>query len=137
MAELLTKPTGASVDAFLSTVEPQRRREDTRRMCAIVAEVTGETPVMWGASIIGFGGMHYTYATGRELDWMKIGVAPRKAALTLYGLREAPGAAALLAKLGSHGSGSGCLYVKKLEDVDEAVLRELVALAYARGDFVA
>jgi len=136
MAEPKTVPTGASVDAFLAAVEPERRRIEGQRLSAIMTEVTGEEPVMWGPSIVGFGLMHYTYASGRQGDWMKVGFSPRKAALSLYGLRGED-AGGLLAGLGPHTSGAGCVYVKKLDEIDEGVLRRLVALAYARGDYTA
>ena len=136
MAEPKTQPTAVPVAEFLAGVEPERRRVEGQRLCAIMTEVTGEEPVMWGPSIVGFGLMRYSYATGRTGDWMRVGFSPRKAALSLYGLR-AEESAELLAALGPHTSGVGCVYVKKLEDIDEAVLRRLVALAAARGDYVA
>lgn len=137
MAELKTKPTDESVDEYLASVEPERRRLEGFRLRDMMRDVTGEEPVMWGPSIMGFGMMHYTYATGREGDWMRVGFSPRKAALSLYGLRGGPAAADLLSRLGPHTEGAGCVYVKKLDDVDEGVLRKLIALGAARDNYVA
>ena len=85
---------------------------------------------MWGPTIVGFGRVHYKYATGREGDTAAVGFSPRKASLSLYGLTNAPGAAALLGRLGKHKTGAGCLYINRLADVDEAVLAELISLGY-------
>ena len=137
MAELKTKPTDESVEGFLAGIEPERRRLEGLRLRDMMREITGEEPVMWGPSIVGFGLMHYTYASGREGDWMRVGFSPRKAALSLYGLRGGPDAADLLSRLGPHTTGAGCVYVKKLDEVDEAVLRELIALGAARDTYVA
>jgi hypothetical protein len=138
MAELKTKPTTASVADFLAGVEPERRRLDGLRLCEIMRDVTGEEPVMWGPTMVGFGHMHYRYATGHEGDCMKVGFSPRKAALSLYGLNGWPDDdRAPLSRLGPHTAGASCVYVKRLDDVDEAVLRELIGLAAAHGDYIA
>lgn len=137
MAELKTKPTDESVADFLAGVEPERRRLEGTRLRDMMREITGEKPVMWGPSIVGFGLMRYRYATGREADWMRVGFSPRKAALSLYGLKGGPDTADLLSRLGPHTAGAGCVYVKKLDDVDEAVLRRLIALGAARENYVA
>jgi hypothetical protein len=137
MAELKTKPTDESVAEYLAGIEPERRRIEGLRLRDIMHDVTGEEPVMWGGSIVGFGLMRYKYATGREGDWMRVGFSPRKAALSLYGLRGGPEAADLLTRLGPHTTGAGCVYVKKLDDVDETVLRKLIALGAARENYVA
>ena len=126
MSDLKTKPNEASVDAYLDSVENPRRREDARRVLALMREITGEPPKMWGSSIVGFGSYHYTYASGREGDWPLVGFAPRKQNLVLYIM---PGFArydALLAALGKHRTGRSCLYVNKLADIDPAVLGELI-----------
>ena len=96
-----------------------------------MAEVTGKPPVMWGDSIIGFGSYHYRYATGREGDWMATGVSPRKQSLTVYIQTGFQRHAALMEKLGRHTTGKSCLYIKRLEDVDVDVLRDLVRDSYA------
>ena len=84
MSELKTKKNNASVAAFLDGIENEKRRDDCRAVVKLMADVTGERPKMWGGSIIGFGSYHYTYASGREGDWMATGVSPRKQSLTLY-----------------------------------------------------
>ena len=110
MAENKTQPTDASVDDFLDAVEPARRRDDARRIAAIMAEVTGEAPEMWGAQIVGYGRYHYTYASGREGDWMRVGFAPQTRHTSLYLMvcnqaeRDE-----MLARLGPHRSGVGCV----------------------------
>lgn len=126
MSDLKTKPNDASVETYLDSVENPRRREDARRVLALMREITGEPPKMWGSSIVGFGSYHYTYASGREGDWPLVGFAPRKQNLVLYIM---PGFArydALLAALGKHRTGRSCLYVNKVADIDPTVLEELI-----------
>ncbi|MEU0566809.1 DUF1801 domain-containing protein [Nonomuraea sp. NPDC005983] len=123
----VTVPTDASVDDFLAAVSDERRRADAERLCAILCEVTGEPAVMWGPSIVGFGSYRYTYASGRTGDWPLAGFSPRKQHLVVYlvgGFEERH--ASVLARLGPHGTGRGCLYLKRLNDVDESALRELI-----------
>ncbi|MBC8329874.1 MAG: DUF1801 domain-containing protein [Planctomycetes bacterium] len=131
MAELKTKQHDGDVEAFLDAVEPEQRRRDSRAVCRIMQEVTGEPPKMWGPSIVGFGSYHYVYASGREGDWMLSGFSPRKQALTLYIMSGFTRYDELMAKLGKYKTGKACLYLKKLEDVDEKVLRELIRLSVA------
>ena len=131
MPENKTKPTDVSVDAFLAGVEPEQRRIDGRVILDMMTRLTGEPPVMWGPSIIGFGTLHYRTEAGREGDIGRIGFAPRKAQLVLYLAPGMPGRDALLAKLGKHSTGKGCLYIRKLADVDLAVLEELIARSWA------
>ncbi len=126
MAELKTRKNDADVEAFLDGIENDRRREDCRTVVRLMADVTGEPPAMWGGSIIGFGSYHFKYASGREGDWMATAVSPRKQCLTLYIMTGFPRHAALMQRLGRYTTGKSCLYVKKLEDVDMDVLRELV-----------
>jgi len=131
MAENKTQPTDASVDDFIEAVEPARRRDDARRLAAMMAEVTGEGPEMWGSSIVGYGRYHYRYATGREGDWMRVGFAPQKRHTSLYLMGcNAEQRDEMLARLGPHRSGVGCVYVTRLDAVDEGVLRELIAASY-------
>jgi len=125
-----TQVTGASADEFVAGVEHPVRRQDGLRLRDLMAELTGEEPEMWGPTIVGFGRVHYKYATGREGDMPAVGFSPRKASLSLYGLTNAPESAELLGRLGKHKTGAGCLYVNKLADVDEAVLAELIRLGY-------
>ncbi|MFG1660990.1 DUF1801 domain-containing protein [Micromonospora chersina] len=123
----VTVPTDASVDDFLAAVPDDRRRADAERLCALLCEVTGEPPVMWGPSIVGFGSYRYTYGSGRTGDWPLVGFSPRKQQLVVYlvgGYEERY--PSVLARLGPHKTGKGCLYLKRLDDVDESALRELV-----------
>jgi hypothetical protein len=125
MAELKTKETKHSVSAFLDRL-PARRRRDADAILSIMQAATGEPPVMWGTGIVGFGRLHYKYASGREGDWFKAGFSPRKEAFTLYLCGGFAPHADLLAKLGKHKTGVGCLYLKTLADVDAKVLKQLV-----------
>ena len=125
-----TTTTGASVEKFLAGIEHPVRHRDGLRLLALMAEVTGQPARMWGPTIVGFGRYHYKYATGREGDAAAVGFSPRKASLSLYGLTYGPEAAEWLAQLGRHRTGAGCLYINKLDDVDEAVLAELVRNGY-------
>lgn len=137
MAEAKTRPTDASVDAFIDAAQPAQRAVDGRRLVQIMREETGEAPVLWGPSIVGFGSFHYVSpsTTSRtEGEWPKVGFSPRKAALSLYGLKDSPEGAALLPQLGTYTEGAGCVYVKRLEQVDEAVLRQLIRIANRRTD---
>ena len=127
MAELKTKKTRASVATFLQSVD-ESRRADCETLVKIMKQATKAEPVMWGPSIIGFGDLRYKGASG-EMDWFVTGFSPRKRDLTLYlmpGVQRYPG---LLAKLGKHSTGKSCLYIKRLADVDMAVLEELVTTA--------
>ncbi|HRN29886.1 MAG TPA: DUF1801 domain-containing protein [Terrimesophilobacter sp.] len=136
MSENKTQPSDASVDAFLAAATPDWRREDGQELARIFREVTGTEPVMWGPSIVGYGSYRYQspVKNGASGDWPKTGFSPRKAALSLYGLKDLPAAHGLLPKLGKFTDGAGCLYVKKLDDIDLDVLRQLIAIAWSRGD---
>ena len=126
MAELKTKPTGASVQDFLDSVDNPRRREDGFALLELLQEVTGEEPRMWGPSIVGFGSYHYKYASGHEGEMCLAGFSPRKQNMTLYMLGGWDRYEELLSRLGKHKRGKGCLYINKLQDVDLNTLRELV-----------
>ena len=126
MAKMKTVPTIASVDAFIAAVDDAQKREDCHAVAAIMAEATGASAQMWGTSIVGFGTYHYRYASGREGDFMEVGFSPRKRALTLYIMAGFSEYGDLLAKLGKHTTGKSCLYIKRLADVDQNVLREMV-----------
>lgn len=115
----------ASVPTFLDGITNEQRREDARKVCALMQELTGEAPKLHG-SMVGFGKYHYVYESGREGDTFVVGFAPRKTSLVLYLDQACPTRDALLAKLGEHEAGVGCVYVKRLSDVDEDVLRELI-----------
>jgi hypothetical protein len=125
-SELKTKETDASVDDFLNTVENETVRADCRKIAGLMSAATGAQPKMWGTNIIGFGSRTMKYASGRELDWLIIGFSPRKANITLYLSSGEAWNRELLAKLGKHKTGMGCLYFKRLSDVNEEVLEELI-----------
>jgi len=126
VAELKTRPTDSDVEAFLARVEPATKQADCRALVALMAEATGERPRMWGSSMVGFGDYHYRYASGREGDWFLAGFSPRKANLTVYLSGGIDSHRELLAGLGPHTTGVGCLYLKRLGDVDTDVLAEIV-----------
>ena len=126
MAELKTKQTDQSAEAFLNGIAEDKKRSDSFKILELMKQVTGAEPKMWGDSIIGFGGYHYKYASGREGDWFLTGFSPRKQNLTLYIMSGFDEHEALLEKLGKFKRSKGCLYVKKLEDIDMGTLRELV-----------
>jgi hypothetical protein len=134
MAETKTKATGVSVDDFIEAVANPQRREDGKKVRAMMERVTGEPARMWGPTIVGFGSYHYKYASGHEGDACRLGFSPRKAELVLYVLTEAPSQEPLLARLGKHKTGKCCLYIKKLSDVDEGVLEALTVDALAHMD---
>ena len=126
-----TNPTDADVEAFLSGVADERRAADARAALQVLQDVTGEQPTMWGDSIIGVGQQKYTTADGKEHDWFVLGLAPRKASLTFYGLTFYGSNEDLLSRLGPHTTGKGCVYVKRLDALDHGVLVELVERAWA------
>jgi hypothetical protein len=134
MAEPKTTRGERSVAEFLAAVADPRRRADAEAACALMTEATGTEPAMWGTSIVGFGTYHYRYATGREGDWPAVGLSPRKQALTIYLSAGFDAYEELLGRLGPHSTGKSCLYVKRLADVDQAVLRELVAAGFRHLD---
>ena len=131
MAENKTKPTEVSVAAFIDALPDETKRADAKALVKLMQSATGEKPKMWGPSIIGFGSYHYRYESGREGDTPLIGFSPRKPATVLYGVTGSSDSEALLAKLGKHATGKGCLYIKKLADVDPKVLEALVVKSVA------
>ena len=119
--------TDAPVAEFLDRIPDEQRREDAHRLCAMMQEVTGEPPAMWGTSIIGFGSYHYRYASGHEGDSALASFSPRSQHLAIYLVGEFESRhQSVLARLGPHKTGKGCLYVKRLDDVDQDALRELI-----------
>lgn len=126
MAENKTKPTAEDVAAFLERVSDQRRREDGKALCALMERVTGESPVLWGPSIVGFGSYHYRYDSGHEGDAPVAGFSPRARELVVYLSCDDPASEQLLARLGKHKRSKACLYIKSLADVDQGVLAELI-----------
>lgn len=127
MAELKTKPNEQSVEDFLNAVEIETKRLDSFAILELMKQETGDEPIKWGESIVGFGTYKYKYASGREGEWPITGFSPRKQNLTLYIMSGFEEYDDLLKKLGKHTTGKSCLYIKKLEDVDQDVLRELVS----------
>ena len=130
MPENKTRATESSVDAFLDSL-PEPRRADARAIAKLMQSVSRQQPKMWGPSIVGFGRYHYRYDSGREGDMPLIAFSPRKAATVLYNMTGSSDSAALRAKLGKHTTGKGCLYIKKLADVDQQVLEALVVKSVA------
>jgi uncharacterized protein DUF1801 len=126
MAELKTKPTGASVEKFLNQIADETRRDDCFKIAKIMEDITGEEPKMWGPSIVGFGSYHYKYASGREGDWMLTGFSPRKKDLTIYIMPGFANYPDLMKKLGKYGNARSCLYIKRLSDVDVPTLKKLI-----------
>ena len=130
MSDRKTIPTAASVDDVIESTVDVRRREDAREAVDLIREVTGAEPVVWGPSMIGFGRQPYTTADGKEREWFAVGLAPRKASLTFYGLTFYGSNDDLLERLGPHTTGKGCVYVKRLDAVDRGVLVEMVERAW-------
>lgn len=126
MSDVKTKPTDASVEDFLNSVEHPQRREDSFELLEMMKEITREEPTMWGPSIVGFGSYHYKYESGREGDMPLTGFSPRKRSLTVYIMSGFEGYNDLLEKLGKHKTGKSCLYINKLEDVDRSVLKKII-----------
>jgi nucleoid DNA-binding protein len=131
MSKLKTQPNKASVKQFINSIEDPIKKADSQELIEIMKEITGAKPVMWGSSIVGFGSYHYRYASGREGDWFKTGFSPRKQALTLYimgGFQDK----SELANLGKHSTGKGCLYIKRLSDIDLVLLKKFLTNAVSR-----
>ncbi len=126
MAELKTKINEDSVEEFLNAVEDEQKRRDSFKILEIMRAVTREPAKMWGTSMVGFGTYHYKYDSGQEGDWMLVGFSPRKQALTIYIMSGNEKFKDEPLKLGKHKIGKSCLYIKKLEDVDEKVLRKMI-----------
>jgi hypothetical protein len=130
LVEIKTKETSSSVEDFIDTIKDEEKRKDCFLLLKLMQNATKEKPRMWGNSIIGFGNKRYkSPATGREVDWFKIGFSPRKANLSLYLVLDIQQHAASLKKLGKHKTGVGCLYVNKLDDIDIKVLENLINVA--------
>lgn len=126
MAELKTRPTGLSVTAYLDAIEDESRRADCKAIAALMARATRARPKMWGASIVGFGRYHFRYESGREGDWFATGFSPRKGDISVYLMAAGPRQKPLLTRLGRHRMGKSCLYIRRLSDIDMAVLQDLV-----------
>lgn len=138
MAELKTQVTGAKPAQFLAAVDLAAKRDDGLILDAMFRRVTGQSPQMWGPTIVGYGRYHYTYASGHEGDACRVGFSPRKAKHSLYIMAcgddgEEAAFAPLLARLGKHARGKACLYINKLADIDLGVLEEMIALGWRRS----
>lgn len=133
MSTQKTLPTGASVESFLDGIADERKRADSHRLVAMMEAATGEPAVLWGGNIVGFGSYHYRYASGHEGDAPLVGFSPRARAFSIYLSCDAETQAERLDRLGKHKMGKGCLYVTRLSDVDEAVLRELIGASVAEA----
>ena len=133
LVEIKTKPTAASVEDFINSIKDEQKRNDSFVLLEMMKKASGEEPILWSSSVIGFGIKRYkSPTTGREVDWLRIDFSPRKANLSLYisiGIKEH---AAALKKLGKHKTGVGCLYINKLEDVDLKVLKGIIDDAISR-----
>lgn len=127
MATNKTQPTALSVVAYIDSIADEPKRADAKALVKLMQSATGEKPKLWGPSIIGFGSYHYKYDSGREGYMPLIGFSPRKAAIVLYLMLGTGNYEAQLTKLGKHSTGKGCLYIKKLADVDQKVLADLIA----------
>ncbi len=125
MAELKTQPNDQSVEDFIDQVEPEWKRDDARELLKLITEIFGEKPVMWGDSIVGFGNYHYKYKSGREGDWFLAGFSPRKASTTIYMMGGFEGQEDDLKKIGKHKASVGCLYIKKLSDINIEILKKM------------
>jgi hypothetical protein len=133
LVEIKTKPTAASVEDFINKVPGEQKRKDSFVLLELMQKATGEIPTLWSNSIIGFGNKRYkSAATGREVDWLRIGFSPRKANLALYLSINIQEHEAALKKLGKHKAGVGCLYINKLEDIDLKVLKGMIDIAFKK-----
>lgn len=128
-----TVPTKASVPDFLAAVPDARRRADAQVVCDLMAQITGEPPVLWGTAIVGFGELPLTITSGKEVAWPEVAFAPRKAATVIYLMEGFEQRADLLDRLGPHSTGKVCLYLKRLDEVDLAVLAELITATVEAG----
>ena len=126
MAENKTQATGASVTDFINSIDDRQKRADARKVAAMMSKATGKRAKMWGPSIVGYGTYHYKYASGREGDFLMTGFSPRKQALSVYIIPGFSHFETLMNKLGKFKTGKSCLYIKRLSDVDEKILEQLI-----------
>lgn len=132
MAENKTTPNDQNVEEFLNTIEDERKRKDSFTLLELMKQITGLEPKMWGSSIVGFGSYHYKYESGREGDTILTGFSPRKQNLTIYNMSGFEQHGDLLKQLGKHSLGKGCLYIKRLDDVDLPTLKSLIEESFKR-----
>ena len=133
MSENKTRPTELSVEAYLAAIEDEARREDCRALVTLMSKATKQPAKMWGSSIVGFGSYHYRYESGREGDSCVAGFASRKGDISLYLMTDPERRDELLAALGKHKAGKGCIYVRRMADIDEKVLAKLVSGSVAEA----
>ncbi len=126
MAELKTKENNASAKQFLNTVEDETKRKDSFAIAEMMKKATNEEAKMWGTSIVGFGNYHYKYSSGHEGDMCIVGFSPRKQNISLYLCGALDKMKGLLEKLGNHKTGVGCLYIKRLSDIDQKILEQII-----------
>jgi len=126
MAELKTQKNTASIDEFLNTVDDPDKQADCRKLVELMQNATGDAPTMWGKAIVGFGSYHYRYESGREGDWFLVGFSPRKREISVYIMPGFSQYDDLMDRLGKHKTGKSCLYIKRLADIDLAVLDQLI-----------
>ena len=126
MAELKTKRNGMSVENYINAIADLQRRADCRIIIELMKRITGDEPKMWGESIVGFGNTHLKYESGRELDWFKTGFSNRKDSITIYSMYGFVSQPELMRKLGKVKTGTGCLYIKKISDIDLDILEEVL-----------
>ena len=132
MTENKTKITNASVAGYFAAIMDQRRQQDCVALAELMEKALGEPPRMWGTSIVGFGSYHYVYPSGREGDACLVGFASRKQDIAIYLVSEFPRKAELLARLGKHEQGKGCLYIRNLSEIDLAVLETMIVESAAQ-----
>ena len=131
MTELKTKKNKSSVMNFINSIDHEGKRKDAMEILEMMRKITGEQPKMWGSSIIGFGDLHYKYASGREGDWFKCGFSLRKANISMYLMQcDISRAQDLLDQLGKHKTGKGCLYINKLADINKEILKIIIKESY-------
>ena len=128
-----TTASSASVNEFINALEDPTQQQDSRKLLGIFTRVTGEDPVMWGTAIIGFGSVTLTYASGRKVDWMRVGFSPRKGKFSLYVTFDAAKLTDKFPNLGKYTIGKGCIYLRSLADVDLIELERLITTAYTSG----
>lgn len=133
MDENKTQPNDLNVDDFLKSIIDDQKRLDSLTILNLMREVTGSDPRMWGDSIVGFDKIHYRYASGREGDWFAVGFSPRKNNLTIYLSYGLENLEEIRSRLGKHKIGKACLYINNINDIDVAVLKELIQWAYSRN----
>lgn len=126
MTDLKTQATNASAEVFLNSIEHAQRKADGLKLLQLFREETGEEPVMWGPSIIGFGKMTYRNSSGKEMEWFPVGFSPRKQSLSIYIMLSNEDLEPFLSKLGKHKKAKGCLYINKLADIDEKIFRQMI-----------